>query len=136
MCQYCSAGNYRGQFAGNVFLPTKTEAECSAGSSPAPSPSPPPSPSSSYCVDAAISDSPQIKLIGGLVECSDFAPYCSGYDWKNMRMLIKSDSQFLYRRRQHPLTQSTALIPPTFSLQSTAMCSGLPVSGQTMATRA
>ena len=54
-------------------------------------------------------------------------------------LLIKSDSlhrcvpktkilvswlQFLYHQRQHPLAHPTALIPPTFSLQRTAMCSG------------
>ena len=30
---------------------------------------------------AAINDSPQIQLKGVLVECSDLAPYCSGYDF-------------------------------------------------------
>eukprot|EP00450_Noctiluca_scintillans_P029456 CAMPEP_0194549482 /NCGR_PEP_ID=MMETSP0253-20130528/95227_1 /TAXON_ID=2966 /ORGANISM="Noctiluca scintillans" /LENGTH=362 /DNA_ID=CAMNT_0039396911 /DNA_START=46 /DNA_END=1131 /DNA_ORIENTATION=- len=45
VCQYCKGGNYQGQFAANVFSPTKTEAECAAGSSPSPSPSPSPAPS-------------------------------------------------------------------------------------------
>ena len=113
VCQYCSAENYRGQFAEKVLR---------------------------WFVAVAVFIAIAITIFIKARGCSRCLPLIARIIALASGVLFRSHLcprlQFFHRRRQRPLAQPTALIPPTFSLQSTAMCSGLPVGGQSMATHA